>query len=205
MRDYLPAIISSLGALILVGVLWYLYLYQPPADETTMIDSPHPMVIDQEKTYTAVLETTEGQITIRLNADETPVTVNNFVTLARDGFYSGTIFHRVIEDFMIQGGDPEGDGSGGPDYTFDDEPFTGEYTRGTVAMANRGPNTNGSQFFIIHQDYPLPKSYVIFGEVVEGIEVVDTIATAEVEAGPMGEESIPVDPVMVEAVEIREE
>jgi len=91
-------------------------------------------------------------------------------------FYDGIIFHRVIKDFMIQTGDPLGQGYGGPGYKFNDEPFTGDYTRGTVAMANSGPNTNGSQFFIMHKDMALPKNYVIFGHVTAGLDVVDKIA-----------------------------
>jgi len=160
--------------------------------------------INQAKKYTAVLHTTVGDIVIELNAKATPITANNFITLAKKNFYNGTIFHRVIEGFMIQGGDPKGDGTGGPGYTFADEPFAGDYNRGTVAMANAGPNTNGSQFFIMHQNYPLPKNYVIFGQVVKGMEVVDKIATAPTEASPMGENSKPVNPVKVKTVEIVE-
>lgn len=160
------------------------------------------MQLDKAKTYTAVLTTTEGPITIALNATETPITVNNFVTLAKKDFYNNTIFHRVIDGFMIQGGDPTGTGSGGPGYKFADEPFTGDYTRGTVAMANSGPNTNGSQFFIMHKDYNLPKNYVIFGKVTDGMDVVDKIATAPVEAG--GEGSSPVNPVKITSVAISE-
>lgn len=151
------------------------------------------------------LETTEGNITIALNKDETPKTVQNFIDLANKGFYDGTIFHRVIEGFMIQGGDPNGDGTGGPGYKFDDEPFTGEYTRGTVAMANSGPNANGSQFFIMHADQALPKNYVIFGQVVEGMDTVDKIATAETESNGnpfMPEDSKPVNPVSITSVEV---
>lgn len=155
--------------------------------------------------YTAALETTAGTITIELDADKTPKTVANFVKLANDGFYDNTIFHRVMEGFMIQGGDPNGDGTGGPGYTFDDEPFEGEYTRGAVAMANRGPNTNGSQFFIMHQDYDLPKEYVIFGRVIEGIETVDAIATAPVTASPTGENSVPIEPVAITSISILQE
>jgi cyclophilin family peptidyl-prolyl cis-trans isomerase len=163
-------------------------------------NQPPEMQIDQAKAYQAVLTTSAGKITIKLFADKTPITVNNFVYLSQKGFYNQTIFHRVIEDFMIQGGDPEGTGRGGPGYKFDDEPFEGEYKRGIVAMANAGPNTNGSQFFIIHQDYQLPPNYVIFGEVVKGLEVVDKIATAPVKPG--GEGSSPVNPVSIESVEI---
>lgn len=166
--------------------------------------SPPPMMIDILKSYTAILHTEKGDVTITLNAKETPITVNNFVALARTNFYNDTPFHRVMKGFMIQGGDPKGDGSGGPGYRFDDEPFTGDYTRGTVAMANAGPNTNGSQFFIIHGDTQLPKNYVIFGSVMSGLEVVDAIATAPVTQSPSGEESKPVTPVQVISVEIVE-
>lgn len=163
------------------------------------------MTIDENAKYTAVLNTTEGTIKIQLNALQTPITVNNFVTLAEKGFYNGTIFHRVIDGFMIQGGDPEGTGAGGPGYRFDDEPFEGEYTRGTIAMANAGPDTNGSQFFIMHKDYPLPPNYTIFGKVVEGIEVVDKIATAKTTMSMSGENSKPINPVSVSSVEIIKE
>lgn len=163
------------------------------------------MSIDKNKKYSAVLETTEGEITIVFTTKQTPITVNNFITLARKDFYDGTIFHRVIEGFMIQGGDPRGDGTGGPGYQFDDEKFSGSYTRGTVAMANAGPNTNGSQFFIMHEDSGLPPNYVIFGQVTEGMDVVDAIATAEVERSRGGENSKPVSPVTVTNVKIVEE
>ncbi len=126
--------------------------------------------------------------------------------LSKIGFYDGTIFHRVIKDFMIQGGDPLGNGTGGPGYTFNDEPFDGEYVRGTVAMANSGPNSNGSQFFIIHKDYTqLPKNYVIFGKVVEGMDVVDKIAEAPVEDNGAGEMSKPISPVTINKAEVIEE
>lgn len=176
--------------------------HQPPPQENV---SPPEMMIDPLKSYIAVLTTTEGEIKIALNTNQTPVTVNNFVSLSRRGFYDGTIFHRVINGFMIQGGDPKGDGTGGPGYKFDNELFEGEYNRGVVAMANSGPDTNGSQFFIMHQDTPLPKNYVIFGRVVEGIEVVDKIAKAQVTQSASGELSKPLVPVEVSAVEITEE
>lgn len=166
---------------------------------------PSFMKIDPAKKYTAVLQTTVGTITIILNAKDTPKTVNNFVYLANNKFYNTTIFHRVIKDFMIQGGDPNGNGTGGPGYKFNDEPFSGSYDRGTVAMANSGPNTNGSQFFIMHQANPLPKNYVIFGKVIEGLDVVDKIAQAPVAASPSGEASQPVDPVTITSVQIIKE
>lgn len=174
--------------------------------DSSVTEAPTPkMSIDKTKTYTAVLKTTEGDITIELNASQTPITVNNFVTLAEKGFYNNTIFHRIINGFMIQGGDPTGTGRGGPGYKFDDEPFKGEYVKGTVAMANAGPNTNGSQFFIMHEDKPLPKDYVIFGTVMSGIAVVDKIATAPTKSDPYsGENSVPVNPVRITTVEIKE-
>jgi cyclophilin family peptidyl-prolyl cis-trans isomerase len=167
-------------------------------------NEPFPMNIDKSKTYTALLVTSAGDIEIALNADKTPITVNNFVNLAKKNFYDNTIFHRAMKDFMIQGGDPKGDGTGGPGYRFDDEPFDGEYSRGTVAMANAGPDTNGSQFFIMHADTALQKNYVIFGKVLKGMEVVDKIAEAEVTASLSGENSKPVNPVTVKSVTINE-
>lgn len=163
--------------------------------------SPPAMQIDPRRQYWAVLNTEAGPIKIKLQADRTPKTVNNFIYLINQGFYEETIFHRVIEGFMIQGGDPKGDGSGGPGYQFADEPFEGEYNRGTVAMANSGPDTNGSQFFIMHRDRDLPKNYVIFGQVVEGMETVDKIASAPVET-VRGENSRPVNPVKITSAQV---
>ncbi len=163
---------------------------------------PYPMEIDTKKMYEAILKTDLGDITVSLTASATPITVNNFVVLSKKLFYDNTIFHRVIDGFMIQGGDPKGNGTGGPGYVFNDEPFTGEYTRGTLAMANAGPNTNGSQFFIMHQNNALPKNYVIFGKVISGMDVVDKIATAPTKQE--GERSTPIKPVVVKAIEIIE-
>lgn len=154
-----------------------------------------------KKNNMVTLETNYGKIVIELYADDAPNTVNNFVTLAQKGFYDGLTFHRVIKGFMIQGGDPNGNGTGGPGYQFPDElnPVTASYKagykRGVVAMANAGPNTNGSQFFIMHQDYPLPHSYTIFGHVVSGQDVVDKIAN--VQTGPNDK---PVSPVVMKKV-----
>lgn len=162
------------------------------------------MIIDQNKKYEATLHTSVGDITLSLNTKETPITANNFIYLAKNQFYDNTIFHRVIDGFMIQGGDPRGDGTGGPGYQFDDEDFSGEYKRGTIAMANSGPNTNGSQFFIMHQDYALQPNYVIFGQVISGLEVVDKIATAQVTNSFGGELSKPVEPVTINSITITE-
>ena len=157
------------------------------------------MTIDPEKKYTATIETSAGTMTAQLFAGEAPATVNNFVFLAKDGFYDGVIFHRVIRGFMIQGGDPKGTGTGGPGYRFDDEPVKRKYQRGTLAMANAGPNTNGSQFFIMHADYPLPPNYTIFGKLTSGEDVLDAIATA-----PTGAQDRPREPVSMTAVAIAE-
>ena len=146
--------------------------------------SPPPMTIDPARTYVATLDTNHGEIVIELDPARSPLTVNNFVFLAREGFYDGVIFHRVIENFMIQGGDPTGTGRGGPGYRFPDElEGEGEYRRGTVAMANAGPDTNGSQFFICHADVGLPHNYTIFGRVTDGMDVVDSIATTPTDSG----------------------
>ena len=165
---------------------------------------PPAMQINENKNYTATLKTSDGDIVIQLSVKTTPITVNNFIYLAKQDFYDKTIFHRAIKGFMIQGGDPKGDGTGGPGYRFNDEPFEGNYVRGAVAMANAGPNTNGSQFFIMHQDYPLPKNYVIFGQVISGIDMIDKIANAEVEMSSSGEMSKPVNPTKILNIEIEE-
>src|SRR5688572_32268871 len=130
--------------------------------------TPPEMQIDPKKKYKAHMETDNGTMVIELFADKTPVTVNNFVFLSREGYYDGVIFHRVIANFMAQGGDPTGTGRGGPGYKFEDEPVNKRYDRGTLAMANAGPNTNGSQFFIMHADYGLPPNYTIFGRLPAG-------------------------------------
>lgn len=143
----------------------------------TQYDQAPDLTIDLAKQYTAVLDTNHGSITIGFYPERAPQAVNNFVFLARDGYYEGVIFHRVVPGFVIQGGDPTGSGRGGPGYKFRDElEGDGTYTRGTVAMANSGPNTNGSQFFICLEDVGLPHSYTIFGEVTDGMDAVDTIA-----------------------------
>jgi len=135
------------------------------------------LTIDLDGAYTATLHTNLGDIAIEFLPAEAPLAVNNFVFLAGEGFYDGVIFHRVIKGFMIQGGDPTGTGTGGPGYKFRDElEGPGGYDRGTVAMANAGPNTNGSQFFICDASPGLPHSYTKFGKVTSGLEVVDAIA-----------------------------
>lgn len=136
------------------------------------------MSIDTAKTYTATIKTSRGEIVVQLFAKDAPITVNNFVFLARDKFYDGTLFHRVIADFMVQGGDPTGTGRGGPGYRFADETRNNpnKHDRGVLSMANAGPNTNGSQFFITHvvTDW-LDGKHTVFGKVTKGMEVVDAI------------------------------
>ena len=162
--------------------------------------APPQMTIDSQRTYSATIDTSAGQMTAELFAADVPQTVNNFVFLARDGFYDGVIFHRVIRGFMIQGGDPTGTGRGGPGYKFADEPVTRRYERGILAMANAGPNTNGSQFFVMHADYGLPPNYTIFGRLTGGEEVLDAIATAQT-----GTQDRPVEPVTINSVTIAEQ
>lgn len=171
-----------------------------PAEKIMRWNEPPKMEIDVNKKYFAEMETSSGKMKIELFASETPVAVNNFVFLSRQGFYNGTKFHRIIKGFMIQGGDPSGDGTGGPGYRFDDETITRDYERGIVAMANAGPDTNGSQFFIMHQNYPLPKSYVIFGKVLEGLDVLDKIAETPVKVGQSGEPSEPTQDLFINSV-----
>ena len=149
---------------------------------------------------TARIETNLGVIEFELLDGMAPKTAENFTTLAKKGFYDGVIFHRVVPGFVIQGGDPDGTGRGGPGYSFDDEPVTVPYARGTVAMANSGPNTNGSQFFICLEDLPqLPPKYTIFGQVTSGLKVVDAIA-----ATPIGAGDRPIETVTMSSVTITE-
>jgi cyclophilin family peptidyl-prolyl cis-trans isomerase len=167
---------------------------------TTQYSAPPELTIDLDKSYTATLDTNHGEIVIELDPARAPSTVNNFVFLAREGYYDGVVFHRVIENFMIQGGDPTGTGRGGPGYKFRDElEGDGKYSRGTVAMANAGPHTNGSQFFICHTDTGLPHAYTIFGKVTSGLEAVDSIATT-----PTDSSDRPKQEVVIRKIEISE-
>lgn len=174
--------------ILFIGLVFFGFSYSPKekeAENTSNIISTTPTITTMSK---ATIETNKGIIEVELFPADAPKTVENFTTLAQKGFYNGGIFHRVIKDFMIQGGDPTGTGRGGPGYTFADElnpqaeSYTRGYVRGTLAMANAGPNTNGSQFFIMHKDVPLPHSYTIFGRVTTGLETVDAIATSPVSA-----------------------
>lgn len=165
--------------------------------EARLYPGPPEMTIDPNARYSATISTNFGDIEIELFAAEAPLTVNNFVFLARDDYYDGVIFHRVVPGFVIQGGDPEGTGRGGPGYEFADELNSERpYTRGIVAMANAGPDTNGSQFFVMLADVDLPPAYNIFGQVTSGMEVVDAIAQVQTR----GER--PLADVVIENVEI---
>jgi cyclophilin family peptidyl-prolyl cis-trans isomerase len=156
---------------------------------------------------TAVIQTNKGTIRFELLEDEAPKTTENFITLAQRGYYNGVIFHRVIKGFMIQGGDPTGSGRGGESAwggRFNDEinaasaVYQRGYKAGTVAMANAGPNTNGSQFFIMHVDYPLPPNYTIFGRVTEGQDVVNNIATTQTDRGDRPTTEVKMEQVTIE-------
>ena len=163
----------------------------------------------------AVIKTSYGEMEIAFWPDVAPKTVENFKKLAREGFYNGTAFHRIIKGFMIQGGDPKGDGSGGESAwggTFPDEitktsPLYANgmgYKRGIVALANSGPNTNGSQFFVLHKDYPLPATYSIFGRVTKGIEVIDALAEVPVRRGADPIPSEPLTAPVIKKITIRQ-
>ncbi|HAI22378.1 TPA: peptidylprolyl isomerase [Candidatus Collierbacteria bacterium] len=182
------------------------------------MDNSTPTQTPLAENITAVIKTNKGTMKVALFPKIAPNTVRNFVELAKGTrinpltgkkvsdkpFYDGVIFHRVIEGFMIQGGDPLGSGMGGPGYKFADEPVTEEYSRGTIAMANSGPNTNGSQFFIMHKDYPLPPSYTIFGRIdpkdAESLATVDAIATTSVNGSDK-----PLEDVIIQSIVIEEE
>jgi len=231
-------VIVSIFVVALAGVSWFVFSSQKPAnrnvrgvttkEETimplttvspitpipspsagiTQYSAPPPMTIDTNKTYTATMVTSKGTMILNLFAKEAPITVNNYVFLARAGFYDNTVFHRIIQGFMIQGGDPKGDGTGGPGYRFADEPVTRDYVRGTLAMANAGPNTNGSQFFIVHESANLPKAYVIFGAIdpsdSASLATLDAIANVSVGLSASGENSSPLTPVTISSVTIGE-
>jgi cyclophilin family peptidyl-prolyl cis-trans isomerase len=147
----------------------------------------------------ATMSTNHGDITIELFDEDAPKTVDNFKKLAADGFYDGLIFHRIIKDFMIQGGCPEGTGTGGPGYTFEDEINDHKVVRGALAMANAGPNTNGSQFFIVTIDAApwLDGKHTVFGQVTAGMDAVDSI-----EGLPTGDRDRPLDPPEIESIEL---
>lgn len=176
----------------------------PPLDgsapKTQKFPEAPEMGIDPSKRYTATMETSMGTIVIALDAINAPRTVNNFVYLAGYHYYDGIIFHRIINGFVCQGGDPTGTGMGGPGYRFGDElPKPGQYQIGSLAMANAGPNTNGSQFFLIsgQSGVQLPPNYALFGQVVKGLDVVDAMQKV-----PTGRNDRPIDDVVINSVTI---
>jgi cyclophilin family peptidyl-prolyl cis-trans isomerase len=202
--------------LILAGGKWYMNtqdvveMKENNYSQTTEVATSTPVVqVETLKNdnknfmHKITIETNKGTIVFETYDSDAPKTVENFVTLANKGFYNGIIFHRVIKDFMIQGGDPTGTGTGGPGYKFEDElnsnteSYKNGYARGVVAMANAGPNTNGSQFFIMHKDVPLPHNYTIFGKVISGMDVVDAIANTKTDAGDRPTEKITMNKVTV--------
>jgi cyclophilin family peptidyl-prolyl cis-trans isomerase len=171
---------------------------------TTRFTAPPPLCIDAARTYVAEMNTSKGNITIALDPKRAPTTVNNFVVLARYHFYDGLTFHRIVPNFVIQGGDPQGTGGGGPGYTFGDElPEPGQYRIGSVAMANSGPNTNGSQFFIVSGDtgVNLEPKYSLFGQVTAGLDVVKAI---EALGNPGDQTGRPRETVTIHSVTIKE-
>ncbi len=189
--------------IVLVGViLWgaVSYVNRKPSPETTGKITGAPAAM-----HMVTIKTNLGDIKFETYDADAPKTVENFITLANKGFYNGLVFHRVIKGFMIQGGDPKGDGTGGPGYKFDDElnpstpSYQAGYKKGVVAMANAGPNTNGSQFFIMLEDKPLQKDYTIFGKVVSGQDVVDIIGSVKTDANDR-----PVSPIKMEKVTVGE-
>lgn len=168
-------------------------------------NKPFDNQLEEGKAYTATLETSHGNIQVEFYPEDAPQTVNNFVSLAKEGYYDGTPFHRIVKGFVIQGGDPTGTGTGGPGFKFKDESIKKDYEAGTLAMANAGPNTNGSQFFIVLEDLRgrLPKNYTIFGKVTDGMDVVKAISDVEVTRSPSGEVSSPVEPVILTKAEVK--
>ena len=147
-----------------------------PTPKLKTYSAPLPMLIDTSKQYIAIIETEKGNLVLELFASDVPITVNNFVFLAGEGFYDGTTFHRVIAGFMAQGGDPTGTGTGGPGYKFADEFTEHTHVIGTLSMANAGPNTNGSQFFITYTpQHQLDGKHSVFGQLIEGMDVLQEI------------------------------
>ncbi len=170
------------------------------AERVTEFAEAPPMCIDPAKTYTAVMDTSLGSMTIALDAAKAPNTVNNFVVLARYRYYEGIIFHRIINTFMCQGGDPTGTGRGGPGYKFADElPAPGEYKIGSVAMANAGPNTNGSQFFLVSggAGVGLPPQYSLFGQITEGLDVLEAMQQVQTDRSDRPHEDVVINSVTI--------
>lgn len=194
----------SLTVILIAGVVIFLLMQnnQQSAQEPGIGGSAP---VSGNGKHLVILETNFGDIQFQTYDADAPKASQNFIDLAKKGFYNNLIFHRVIRGFMIQGGDPKGDGTGGPGYQFEDElnpqteSYKAGYKKGVVAMANAGPNTNGSQFFIMLEDYPLPNSYTIFGKVVKGQEAVDAIGNVKT-----GANDKPLEPVIIKSVNVKE-
>jgi len=173
-------LLIGLGAVIAVAIVVAVVITTMPEKPKTY-SAPPPMTIDTSKQYTATIETEKGNLVLELFASDVPMTVNNFVFLARDGFYDGLTFHRVVPDFVVQGGDPKGDGTGGPGYEFDDEITDHTHVAGALSMANSGPNTNGSQFFITYTpQHHLDGVHSVFGQLIDGMDVMESIEQGDV-------------------------
>ena len=173
-------LLIGLGVVIAAVIIVMVVLATMPEKPKTY-SAPPPMTIDTSKQYTATIETEKGDLVLELFASDVPVTVNNFVFLAREGFYDGLTFHRVVADFVVQGGDPAGDGRGGPGYQFDDEITEHTHVAGALSMANSGANTNGSQFFITFTpQHHLDGHHSVFGQLVEGMDVLESIEQGDV-------------------------
>lgn len=187
----IPIIVAFLALIVCAA------FFRPPATNNNSVKNDMNHII--------TIKTNMGEIRFITYEADAPKTVNNFITLAQKGFYDGVIFHRVIDGFMIQGGDPTATGMGGPGYVFEDElnprteSYKEGYKKGVVAMANAGPNTNGSQFFIMVADYPLPNKYTIFGKVVSGQDAADAIAKVKTDPNDR-----PISPVIMEKVTVSE-
>lgn len=231
MENKLITYLPLFGIVITIGLLSYNFIKTPsnkPGEETlenviknisntnpsndleskgnkamdkTNMEKPS-QIINLNSTYTAIMNTSKGEIKIKLYNKEAPLTVNNFVYLAKNNFYNGLKFHRIIKDFMIQGGDPLGNGTGGPGYKFNDEFSNKKLVKGSIAMANSGPNTNGSQFFIVSaKETPwLDGRHTNFGEVISGIEIVDAIENVTTDYNDK-----PLEDVIINSIEIIEE
>ena len=170
-------------AVLIVGLLLTLFLtgvIKMPSQPAKNYSSPTPMVIDVNKKYTALIKTAKGELVLELYPQDAPVTVNNFVTLARKSFYNGLTFHRIIPGFMAQGGDPSGNGTGGPGYKFQDEFSSRTHQAGSLSMANSGPNTNGSQFFICYEPQAhLNGKHTVFGQLTQGMDVLKNLVVGD--------------------------
>ncbi len=198
-----------IGAVAVLTLLLFYFVGTKPAVED--VKPPEVSKCNESPaiiTHVATLTTSKGDMNVELFGKETPKTVENFVKLAGQNFYTNLKFHRVIKDFMVQTGDPKGDGTGDPGYKFADEPSDRCYKRGTIAMANSGPDTNGSQFFIIHKDYDLPKIYTIFGSInasdAASLKTLDSIAETPVATSSSGEMSVPKEDILLRTVKAAE-